>query len=183
MDNKCNFKNYDLIDSISYGAFGSLGDMGVLETVHDKYYLFLQNLTSDLGNERTIEILYSIVKDSVSSEFYITCTGKEGIHRYPELESNVADIAVIKEKKERSKKEENNSALEWSVRETMVQLIEDIDDGKIDYTGCFVSLINVKDKDHPFWGFRMAGMRSSGAITLLELQKQDLVLSMIGNQD
>lgn len=90
----------------------------------------------------------------------------------------------MSDKKITSIKKNKTSALDWTVIETLKQLIEDIESGECnDYNACYISLMDTRDSDHYKRGFRMSGMRFTGAISLLEIQKQDMVLTMLASEE
>ena len=77
--------------------------------------------------------------------------------------------------------ENSDSSLDWSVKEMLLDILKQIEEEGEDflYNKMFMCLLNNDDGNFTT-GFRMANMRSSEAISLLELLKIQQVVSIFG---
>jgi len=73
----------------------------------------------------------------------------------------------------------SENSLDWTVAATLRKLADDIDTGKLSYNKCFVCLLDDTNDEYAT-GYRMAGMRGREALTLLDINKSDLMNAILG---
>ena len=72
-----------------------------------------------------------------------------------------------------------NSSMDWGVIETLRALADEIESGELGYNKCFICLLDDTDSDKYLNGFRMAQMKGTEAIALLEVSKSDILNVML----
>jgi len=72
------------------------------------------------------------------------------------------------------------SSMDWSLVDTLRQLANQIERGEAEYNKGFICLLNDKGDFNYSTGFRMAQMKGSEAISLLEIMKSDLLNGING---
>ena len=72
-------------------------------------------------------------------------------------------------------KQSKKSSMDWSVIETLRSLADEIESGEVNYNKCFICLLDDEADGDYGWGFRMAKMKGSEAVALLEITKSDLL--------
>lgn len=76
-------------------------------------------------------------------------------------------------------KKNKKSSMDWSVVETLRSLADEIESGESQYNKCFICLLDDNDGEYGN-GFRMAQMRGSEAVALLDITKADLLNGLNG---
>jgi len=77
-------------------------------------------------------------------------------------------------------KKNKKSSHDWTIIETLQQLIRDLESGNCSYNKCFISLLSDENEGEYTTGFRMVKMRGYEVISLLEIMKGDLVNAING---
>ncbi|MDA3806635.1 MAG: hypothetical protein PF440_01865 [Thiomicrorhabdus sp.] len=76
-------------------------------------------------------------------------------------------------------KKNKTSSYDWTVIETLRELANEIERGEINHKKCMVLLLEDGDGKYNT-GFRLAQMRGSEAVALMEIMKADLVNGING---
>ena len=84
------------------------------------------------------------------------------------------------DKKVTSIKKNKQSSLDWTVVETLRELANEIESGDVSYNKCFICMLDDTKEGSYSNGFRMAQMRGSEAVSLLEITKHDLLNGING---
>lgn len=77
-------------------------------------------------------------------------------------------------------KKSKTSAMDWSLVETLRALADDIEKGEADYNKMFICLLDDTKEGKYLHSFRMAQMKGSEAVALLEIVKSDIAAGMNG---
>lgn len=70
--------------------------------------------------------------------------------------------------------------MDWTVTETLRCLADEIERGEVQYNKCFICLLDDTEHEKYRTGFRMAQMKGSDAVALLEITKADLLNGING---
>ena len=77
-------------------------------------------------------------------------------------------------------KKNKKSSMDWTVVETLRSLANEIERGDVIYNKCFICLLDDTEDGEYSNGFRMAQMKGSEAVALLEITKSDLLNGING---
>lgn len=77
-------------------------------------------------------------------------------------------------------KKNSESSMDWSIVETLREIIDKIESGEAVYNKCFLVLLNDVEEGDYRTGFRMAQMKGAEAVGLLEIVKSDLLNGING---
>lgn len=72
-------------------------------------------------------------------------------------------------------KKSKRSSMDWTVIETLRSLADEIEKGEVNYNKCFICLLDDQNIEDYSTGFRMAQMKGSEAVSLMEIIKHDLL--------
>lgn len=77
-------------------------------------------------------------------------------------------------------KKNKKSSYDWTVVETLRQLANDIESGEDEYNKCIVLLLNDNEPGQYTTGFRLAQMKGTEVVALVEIMKSDLINGING---